>query len=193
VGAEYVLYAAANLLLATDDTTFSDLLQSGTKYADALTHEMNNAHWQNDQTFGLLVFASNPNKFPASGVGRDAALGWGAACKAKYVEQADLWLARQAENPYRKVWYTPNHGYFKLMGWGSNGFRSVVLLACIVRFLGCLCCYPRQSASFCSGMLLLHVDISTVVACMCVYIVSTVRVGTVRVGTVRVGIFSSCY
>merc|ERR1711871_1849547 len=87
--------------------------------------ELANSHWQVHQSFGLLVFASHPEKFPSRGIGRSKALGWGEACKAKYVEQADLWLERQARNPYRKVWYNPEHGYFKLMGWGSNGFRPI--------------------------------------------------------------------
>ena len=125
VGASYMLYAAAQLLLATEDPAFSTLLETDPKYAAALTLELNNAHWQNDQTFGLLAFASNPEKFPSSGVAQNGALGWGAACEAKYVEQADAWLGRQAANPYRKVWYTPDHGYFKLMAWGSNGFRPI--------------------------------------------------------------------
>jgi len=125
VGASYMLYAAAQLLLATEDSAFSTLLETDPKYAAALTLELNNAHWQNDQTFGLLAFASNPEKFPSSGVAQNGALGWGAACEAKYVEQADAWLGRQAANPYRKVWYTPDHGYFKLMAWGSNGFRPI--------------------------------------------------------------------
>ena len=51
--------------------------------------------------------------------------GWGEYCRKAVLAEADFWLEQQTQNPYRKVWYTPEHKYFKLMGWGSNGFRNI--------------------------------------------------------------------
>ena len=67
--------------------------------------------------------------FPSSGADYDQSKGWGELAYAQVVAQADEWLARQAANPYRKVWYTPDHGYFTLGAWGINGWRHIRWLA----------------------------------------------------------------
>ena len=120
-----VVNAAAQLWLATDDPWYFALLATPEMDAALDTEVFNYAHWQSPQKITLMTFAlEDVAVFPS---------GWVERCRAKIVEQADIFLERQALNPYRKVWYTPTHGYFGLMAWGTSGWNQIRWLTAAYR------------------------------------------------------------
>jgi len=114
---EYLLHAALQLWLATNNTYYREFLESSELEA-AMQRIVNNANWQPGPLLNILVSvaAADPLTLPA---------GWHAAANAKILEQADLYVERQLADAYRKVWYDTDHGYFKLGAWGNNGFLHI--------------------------------------------------------------------
>jgi DNA-binding transcriptional regulator of glucitol operon len=109
-GSRYVLYAAAELWLATGDDIYMAVLNTSAQDA-ALRSDVTNVFWQPQQATDLLTFCLNitlPNgtsvapQWPYSD--------WLVTAKAALVGEADAWLSFSTVNAYRRVWYPPSQG-----------------------------------------------------------------------------------
>ena len=78
--------------------------------------------WQN-LIYTAVDVALDPGAFPD---------GWGEIAQAEIIERADTWLDAHDTHAYRRAWYTIDHGYYSLMGWGTNLYYplSALVAAC---------------------------------------------------------------
>ena len=124
-GSRLVLYAAAELWLATGDQAYMAALNTSAQDA-ALRSDVTNVFWQPQQATNLLTFCLNITLPNGSSVAPQWPFSdWSVVAKAALLCEADEWLSYSAVNAYRRVWYPTSHKYFKLGAWGANGFRPL--------------------------------------------------------------------
>jgi hypothetical protein len=120
-----IVQAAVQLWLATSQTRYRDAMDDP-DLAEAFALEVLHLHWRTEP-YDVIDVALEPDRFPE---------GWGDAARARILEIAEDWVARQETLPYRKLWYDLDHGYFGLMGWGQNGFKPILNLVAAWRLSG---------------------------------------------------------
>lgn len=106
------LAAAVQLWLATGDSAFRVELDRA-DLDTAFQREANNPLLF---PYLLLDVALEPTRFPPT---------WAPLARASILSRADLFAAAQDEEPYRKYWYAPTHGYFWTLGWGQGHFQPL--------------------------------------------------------------------
>ena len=125
VDSRRVFYALVQLWLATGDPAYRSALDTANMQT-LFKDEVGALYWRTN-SYDLTDITLAPSLFP---------VGWADLAKNGLVKNADDWLAKQTQSPYRKLWHAPGQGYFPLMGWGANGFMPIRHLIAAWRMSG---------------------------------------------------------
>ena len=107
--------ALVQLWLASGDVAYYNAINT-TDMTNNFKYEAANLYWRGN-SFDFIDVALAPDKFPA---------GWGDSARSEIIKTATEWLNGQAQYAYRPLWFGKEHGYFPLMGWGSNEYLPVL-------------------------------------------------------------------
>jgi hypothetical protein len=113
------------LWLATEDTAFGDELAT-TEMDDTFNANVTQLWWKN-LIYTAADIALNPDAFPD---------GWGETAQTAITDRADTWLDAHDTHAYRRAWYAIDHGYYSLMGWGTNMYYPLRALVAAWRLTG---------------------------------------------------------
>jgi endoglucanase len=123
--AERRLWALVELWLATGDSTYQAELATS-KVDETFFHAVDQLWWQS-LIYMAVDVALESDSLPD---------GWGDAARAAIMWRADQWLSAYDTHAYRRVWYSTDHGYFELAGWGNNLYIPLRALVAAWRLTG---------------------------------------------------------
>jgi hypothetical protein len=120
-----VLWALVELWRATGDDAYLAALQAPAMQG-VFEVELGNLWWRGQINLTASL-ADAPDGLPE---------GWAEAARVALAARAETWLAGQAELPYQRAWYPPDHPYYALRGWGNDQYAPARELALAWRLLG---------------------------------------------------------
>ena len=123
--AERKLWALVELWLATGDTAYQAELATA-EMDETFFSAVNQLWWQN-LIYVAVDVAIESDSFPD---------GWGDEAQAAVLWRANQWKEAYESHAYRRAWYSPDHAYFYLMGWGTSAYRPLRSLVAAWRLSG---------------------------------------------------------
>jgi hypothetical protein len=119
------VWALVELWLATGDTAYQAELAT-IEMDEAFLSAVGQLWWQN-LIYMAVDVALESDSLPD---------GWGDAAEAAIVSRADQWLSAYETHAYRRTWYSSDHGYFSLTGWGNAVYMPLRALVAAWRLGG---------------------------------------------------------